>query len=118
MSELVELGDGVVYRMEIEVSRDVVGLHIVGRMLNGTEVEHLVRARNNDHSSRVLTGCALNAGAALREPLDLSLVAGYPALLEVFLRKADCGFFRDSRARARLEYVVLAEKLFGVAVRF
>ena len=76
---------------------DVVGLHIVRGVLNGTEVVHFVCARHDYHAARVLTRGALNAGTALGEALYLSLVAGDSALLDVFLDEAHSGFFGNKR---------------------
>ena len=118
MSQLVELGDGVVDGMEVEVRGDVVRLHIVGRVLHRTEVKDLVGARYNDHAAGVLTRCALDAGAALGEPLDFRLVGRNRALLQILFGKANGGFFGDGGDGACLEYIILAEQLLGVAVGF
>ena len=74
MAELVELGDGVMDGMEVEVGGDVVGRHIVRRVLNRTEIVDVVRPRHNNHSARVLTCGSLNTGAALGKPFKLCLV--------------------------------------------
>ena len=118
MSQLVELGNGVVDGMEVEVRGDVVRLHIVGRVLHRTKIKDLVGARYNDHAAGVLTRCALDAGAALGEPLDFRLVGRNRALLQILFGKANGGFFGDGGDGACLEYIILAEQLLGVAVGF
>ena len=73
MTELVELSDGIMDRMEIKVSRNIIRITLIGRMLNGTEVIDLHTARNNDHSAGMLTRCALYAGTACRQTIHFRL---------------------------------------------
>ena len=88
----------------------------ISRMLNGSEVVHLISRRHNYHSAGVLTGGALDAGAADSKAVHFAVIELDIIVLAVLLDIAVSGLVSDSGDSSRLEHVGLAEKLFGVAV--
>ena len=116
MPQLVELADGIVNRVEVEVRGDVVGVLVVGRVLHRAEIVNLHPARHNNHAARVLAGGALDAGAAGGQAQLLRAVQHRPLLLGVFADKADGRFIRHGGDGTGLKHVVLAEQRFRVAV--
>ena len=85
-------------------------------MLYRREVVHLVIIRHNDHSARVLRRGALYSGAADGKTLHLGVVEFDPTLLAVLLHKAVCGLVLYCGNGACLEYMVLAEEFFCIAM--
>ena len=74
MAQLIQLADGVMNRMEIEVSRDVIGVLIVCGMLHRAEVVDLHSSWHNHHAAGMLAGSALDAGTSRRQSGLLSPV--------------------------------------------
>ena len=116
VSQLVELQNRIVQRMEVEVGSYHVAVCLVGGVLYRREVVDLVIVRHNDHSARVLRRGALYSGAAYRKALHLCVVEFNAALLAVLLYEAICCLILNCGNSTRLEHVILAEQFFGVAV--
>ena len=87
---------------------------VVGRVLNGGKIIHLVFSRHNYDSSRVLSRRPLYANAILYDTLHLSLAYAYALALKIFGNKAVCGLVRKCTERSRAEHVFRTEKLLGV----
>ena len=71
MAQLVQLEQGVVEVLELEVGGQQTVRHIVRRMLDGAEIVDLIGVRHDDHAAGMLAGGALDAGAALGQPVLL-----------------------------------------------
>ena len=118
MSELIKFCNCIVNRMEVEVSGNIVGLHIVCRVLNRTEVVNFACSRYNNHTARVLTRCTLNARTAESKSLDFSLMKNHTLIVGITLYIADSGFFRNGRNSTRLKHIVFNEQYLRVSVSF
>ena len=64
----------------------------------------------------MLTGGALDAGAAQRQAVFLGVVHGALPLVQILFNVTISGFILNTGHRASLEHVGLAEQLLGVAV--
>ena len=96
----------------------VVGINIICRVLNGTEVIDIVCPRYNNHSAGVLTCCTLDARTADCKALFLCLMHCKSTFLCVLFDKSYCCFFCNGCDCTSLEHVILSEQFFSVAVRF
>ena len=114
MAQLIQLADGVMNRMEIEVSRDVIGVLIVCGMLHRAEVVDLHSSWHNHHTAGMLAGSALDAGTSRRQSGLLSPVHHSTLAFGVFLYKADTGFLRHRGNGSGFEHVILAEQGFCI----
>ena len=56
MSEDIQLEDGIVQGVEVEVGGHNIGVDIICRMLNRREIKHLIIIWHNNHAARMLTG--------------------------------------------------------------
>ena len=85
MAQFVQLEQGIVQVLELEVGGQQVACHIVRRVLDGAEIVDLVGVRHNDHAAGVLTRGALDAGAAQSQTVLLRMVHRAAALIQIFL---------------------------------
>ena len=117
MTEVIKLQNCVMKRMEVKVSRGLPLCCVIGRILNGGEVLRLKSVRNNNHSARMLTGRALDTGAADCEPCLLRTGNLSSPFVKVLFDEAECRFIRNRSDCTRLENMGRAEKLFGILMR-
>ena len=116
MAQFVQLEQGVVQVLELEVGGQQAARHVICRVLDGAEIVDLVGVRHNDHAAGVLTGGTLDAGAAQRQAVFLGVVDGALPLVQILFNVAVGGFILNTGHRAGLEHVGLAEQFLGVAV--
>ena len=116
MAQLVQLEQRVVQVFKFKVGGQQTALDIVRRVLDGTEVVNIKGIRHNDHAAGMLAGRALYAGAAHDKAVFLGTVDGTAAFLKVLFDIAVGRFILQTGDSARLEDVLLAEKLLGVAM--
>ena len=64
----------------------------------------------------MLTGRALDAGAARREAVHLGIAEGQPAFLRILFHIAKRRLIRQCADRACFEHMILAEQRLGIAV--
>ena len=116
VAQLVQLEQGVVQVLELEMGGQQTARHVICRVLDGTEIVDLVGVRHNDHAAGVLAGGTLDAGAAQRQAVFLGVVHGALPLVQILFNVTISGFILNTGHRAGLEHVGLAEQLLGVAV--
>ena len=116
VAQLIQLEQGVVEIFEFEVGGQQTARHIVRRMLDGAEIVDLVGVGHDHHAAGMLAGGALNAGAAQRQAVLLSVVDGPSPLFQIFFDVAIGRFVLNTGHRARLEDVRFAEEFLGVAM--
>ena len=114
--EDVQLENGVVQRVKIEVGGDDVRIDVVRRMLDRGKIEHIVIIRHNDHAARVLTGGALDPGAAFAQAVFLRFMQGHSPLVQVVFYITIGGLIGKRTGGPRLKDVSLSEQLLGVLV--
>ena len=114
VTEFVKLQYGIVKRMEVEVSGDHIGIHLISGVLNGCEVVNFVITRDNDHSSGMLRSCSLNIDTAVDQSLYLGSISGLAAFIEVLSHITVSGLIRNSTDSSCLEHVILTEEFFGI----
>ena len=54
--------------MKVEVGGQNIAVCLIRRMLDRREIVHLIIRRDNDHAAGMLTGGALDTGAAFCQP--------------------------------------------------
>ena len=116
VAQLVQLEQGVVQILELEVSGQQAARHVVRRVLDGAEIVDLVGVRHNDHAAGVLTRGALDAGAAQSQAVLLGVVHRAAALIQILFHIAVGGLVLNTGYGACLEHIGFAEQLLGVAV--
>ncbi|SCH49485.1 Uncharacterised protein [uncultured Faecalibacterium sp.] len=116
VAQFVQLEQGIVQVLELEVGGQQAACHIIRRVLDGTEIVDLVGVRHNDHAAGVLTRGALDAGAAQSQAVLLRMVHRAAALIQIFFDIAVGGLVLNTGHGARLEHVGFAEQLLGIAV--
>ena len=116
MSQLVELQEVRVNGVILEMGGDDVGIRVICRMLNRTDVVNLNLLGYNDNAARVLTRGAAYAGAACRKAVFLRAGALNAALLHVLFDIAERSFLGNRADGARSEHMVVSEDLAGVPV--
>ena len=109
MAQLVQLEQGVVEVLELEMRREQAARHIIRRVLDGAEIVDLVGVGHNDHAAGVLAGGALDTGAAQGQAVLLGVVDGFAAGLQILFDVAVGGLVLNAGHRARLEHIGLAE---------
>ncbi len=85
MTQLVQLEQGVVEVLELEVSGQQAARHIVRRVLDGAEVIDLIGIRHDDHAAGMLAGGTLDAGTAQRQAVLFRVVDRSPRSSRYFL---------------------------------
>ena len=78
--------------------------------------DSLVGVRHDHHAAGVLTGGALDAGAAQRQAVFLGVIDGALPLVQIFFNVAVGRFILNTGHRTGLEHVGLAEQFLCVAV--
>ena len=116
MAQLVQLEQGVVQVLKLEMGGQQTARHVIRRVLDGAEIVDLVGVRHDHHAAGVLAGGALDAGAAQRQAVFLGVVHGALPLVQIFFNVAVGCFILNTGHRAGLEHVGLAEQFLGVAV--
>ena len=116
VAQLVQLEQGVVQILKLEMGGQQTARHVICRVLDGAEIVDLVGVRHNHHAAGVLTGGALDAGAAQRQAVFLGVVHGALPLVQIFFNVAVGRFILNTGHRTGLEHVGLAEQFLGVAV--
>ncbi len=116
MAQLVQLEQGVVQVLELEMGGQQTARHVIRRVLDGAEIVDLIGVRHNDHAAGVLAGGTLDAGTAQRQAVLLGVVHGALPLVQILFNVTISGFILNTGHRAGLEHIGLAEQLLGVAV--
>ena len=116
VAQHVQLEQVGLHGVIFEVSGNDVAVGIVGGVLHRTEVVDLPVLGDDHHAAGVLAGGALDAGAALGQPVLLRPVYRPSPLIHVLLDIAEGGLFRHGADGARPEHVGLPEQLKGVPV--
>ena len=116
VAQLVQLEQGVVEVLELEMRREQTARHIIRRVLDGAEIVDLVGIGHNHHAAGVLSGGALDTGAAQGQAVLLGVVDGPAAGLQILFDVAVGGLVLNAGHCTRLEHIGLAEQLLGVAV--
>ena len=116
MTQLVQLEQGVVEVLELEVSGQQAARHIVRRVLDGAEVIDLIGIRHDDHAAGMLAGGTLDAGTAQRQAVLFRVVDRSPPLIQILFDVTVGRLVLNTGDGAGLEHVGLAEQLFRVAV--
>ena len=116
VSQLVELQEVRVNGVILEVGGNDLGIRVVRRMLNRTDVVNLNLLGHNDNAARMLTRGAAHARAACGKAVFLRAGALNAALLHVLFDITERGFFGNRADGARSEHMVVSEDLAGVPV--
>ena len=116
VAQLVQLEQGVVEVLELEVSGQQAARHIVRRVLDGAEVIDLIGIRHDDHAAGMLAGGTLDAGTAQRQAVLFRVVDRSPPLIQILFDVTVGRLVLNTGDGAGLEHVGLAEQLFRVAV--
>ena len=116
MAQFVQLEQGVVQVLKLEVGGQQTARYVIRRVLDRTEIVDLVGVRHDHHAAGVLTCGALDAGAAQRQAVFLGVVHGALPLVQIFFNIAVGRFILNTGHRAGLEHVGLAEQFLSVAV--
>ena len=116
VSQLVQLQEVRVNGVILEMGGDDVGIRVVCRMLNRTDIVNLNLLGHNDNAARMLARGAAHARAARREAVLLRTGALDAALLHVLFDIAERRFLGNRADGARSEHMVVAEDLAGVPV--
>ena len=74
MAQLVQLEQRVVQVFEFKVGGQQAALHVVRRVLDGAEVVNIKGIGHDHHAAGMLTGGALDAGAANDQAVFLGTV--------------------------------------------
>ena len=117
MSENVELQNGIMQRVKVEVGRDNIGIDIVRRMLNRCKVKHLIIIWHNDHAARMLSGRTFYSGTAFGKAVFLRFVQGFSALGKIVFDIAVGGLVRQSTGGSRFKYMTGTKQFLGIFVR-
>ena len=116
MSENVQLQKVLIDLVIIEVSRYDVSVPLVGRFLYRTELIYLVVVRNDDDTSRMLSGRPLDARAAFHKIVYVVFVSVYMIVFDVVLYISESGLVGYCSYRSGLIYVLFTEDLAHVSV--
>ena len=116
VSEFVELQEVRIDGVILEVGGDDLGIRVVRRMLDRTDVVNLNLLGHNDNAARMLARGTAHARAARREAVLLRAGALDAALLHVLFDVAERRFLGNRADGARPEHMVVAEDLAGVPV--
>ena len=116
VTQLVQLEQGVVEVLELEVSGQQAARHIVRRVLDGAEVIDLIGIRHDDHAAGMLARGTLDAGAAQRQAVLFRVVDRSPPLIQILFDVTVGRLVLNTGDGAGLEHVGLAEQLLRVAV--
>ena len=117
MPQVIQLENGIVNGMEVEMRRQDVGIGIVRRMLHRGEILGFPVVGHDHHAAGVLAGGAFDATAAKRQPVDLGVIQHHAPILRVFADEAIGGLIRQCGDGAGLEHVVAAEQRLRVFMR-
>ena len=116
MPQLVQLEQRIMQVLKFKVGGQQAALHIVRRVLNGTEIINIKGGRHNNHAAGVLARGALDTGAAQAQAVFLSTVHGFATLFQIFFHITVSRFILQAGYSARLEHIFLAEQLLRIAV--
>ena len=117
VAENIKLEYRIMERMEVEMRCSSALVRIVRGVLDRSEVLSLFIVRHNDHSTRVLAGCALYSDAALDESVLLRTLNSHAFFIEPLLDEAIGGLIGESTDCTCLENVLGAEKGLGILMR-
>ena len=78
--------------MVLKMSRNNIGCHIVGRMLNRCKGINLFPHRQYYDTSRMLSGSPVDSHAALHNPVYLTISLMHTMLFIIILYITECGF--------------------------
>ena len=78
--------------MVLKMSRNNIGCHIVGRMLNRCKGINLFPHRQYYDTSRMLSGGPVDSHAALHNPVYLTISLMHTMLFIIILYITECGF--------------------------
>ena len=84
VAQLVQLEQGIVEVLELEMRREQAARHIIRRVLDGAEIVDLVGIGRNHHAAGVLAGGALDTGAAQGQVVLLGVVDGLARASDTF----------------------------------
>ena len=116
MAQLVQLEQGVVEVLELEMRREQPPATSSPGAWMGQEIVRSRRYRRQPPSAGVLAGGALDTGAAQGQAVLLGVVDGLAAGFQILFDVAVGGLVLNAGHCARLEHIGLAEELLGVAV--
>ena len=116
VTQVIQLQDGIVNRMEIEVSGDDTRIHLARRVLNGTEILYLIVVGHNHHTTGMLTGGTLNAGATDSQAIQLGRAKYQTTFFGILFHVTESGLVCNGADGTGLEHVVQAEQRFRIAV--
>ena len=116
MSQFVQLQDGIMERVEIEVGGQNIRFHIICRMLYRREVIHIVITGHNHHAAGMLTSGTLDSSAANRKAVDFSRAVYQSPFFQILLYIAIGSLIGYRGNGAGLKHVVPAEQLFCITM--
>ena len=99
--------------MVLKMSRNNIGCHIVGRMLNRCKGINLFPHRQYYDTSRMLSGGSVDSHAALHNPVYLTVSLMHTMLFIIILYITECGFICQ-RTNVPARKVCLAPKITSV----
>ena len=117
MAELVQLTDGIVNGMEVEVRGDVIGILVVCGVLHRAEIVDLFALWHDDHAARVLARGTFDARAGNGKAFFLRAGKHARTFFGILFHVAERGFICDGCDGAGLEDVFAAEQRLRIAVR-
>ena len=83
MAQFVQLEQGIVQVLELEVGGQQTARHIVRRVLDGAEIVRLIGIRHDDHAAGMLAGGTLDAGTAQRQAVLFGVVDRSPPIIQI-----------------------------------
>lgn len=105
VAELVQLTNGIVNGMEVEVRGDVIGILVVCGVLHRAEIVDLFALWHDDHAARVLARGAFDARAGNGKAFFLRAGKHTGTFFGILFHVAERGFIRDGCDGAGLEDV-------------
>ena len=104
--------------MIIKMGGDNIAVHIVGRVLDRSKLLNIPSNGKNNDPSRVLTRGPAHSGAALDDPVDLTVPLPLSPLFIIIFHIAECRLLRQSTDSSRLKGLSRTENNLYIPVGF